>query len=818
MSKKRRKHKLIRADDVLEFGPFRISRLGRFIRWENRATENQHAAIMERFSEAYPRTCSEIDSLVLQIVDVVSSFDPLPLLHRAYWEYLTHNAGIASEVELKSEAIEARLNLEYLQSIICAVPPKKTTKQQATEEEWASITQNIEALYQKLQAEFFIARTAWSKKNDPNYDQKVEDYAVPSEMHWLAVRGDRYLSHDIPHFRDLLSPHNSIFRELFEISVEDFLQALGKVLHNFTRGPMESMEEFDRFRKATLAALEGYIAADRNESDVAVLMDKVIADNGWGAWRDEVIENAIGLGLFELDTSTGLPTKLLDALSWTPGEDDEFLSEGPYRGWPLRVLPIWKRPFLKVEGKHYCFGIYALTDHLYRIVQRTILQLKPEYREIWNRHQQNVAEQLPLNLLSRVLPGCEIYRSVYYQWNTGDNQQRQWCETDGLLVYDDHLIIIEVKAGAFTHSPPSTDFPAYIRSLENLLRAPALQAVRFCSYLDSSPEVSIYDKEHRLIRQVRRSDYRHITRCCVTLDQITEYAARAEAMADIGINVGGQPVWNISVDDLRVFSDIFRNPLIFCHFLEERAQAYSAKEFETDDELDHLGLYLAHNRYSLHAKDLYTAVGSPVKWHGYREKIDKYYSAHLVSGEDIDPPRQESPQLFNRILDVLANGNLAGRSRAASWLLDMDGAARSQFASRLEEALSEQLVASRPKPVSIFGQIPISVYCWIVGKIQDDRSLVRMHTLATLRRAGEKERLALELFFYPNNRLDDVRFTFLKVSDIHPNEKLALAAYEQRMVERRFERAFTERTKRKIGRNEKCPCGSGRKYKKCCGM
>ena len=227
---------------------------------------------------------------------------------------------------------------------------------------------------------------------------------------------------------------------------------------------------------------------------------------------------------------------------------------------------------------------------------------------------------------------------------------------------------------------------------------------------------------------------------------------------------------------------------------------------------------MAHNRYSLHAKDLYAAVGSPVKWHGYREKIDKYYSAHLISDEDIHPPRQESPQLFDRILDVLAHGNLAGRSRAASWLLDMDGATRSLLANSLQEALSEQLVAGRPKPVSIFGQIPLSVYCWIVGKIQEDRSLVRMHTLATLRRAGEKERLALELFFQPYDQLSDARFTFFKASDIHPDEELALAAYEQRMVKRRFERAFKERTKRKIGRNEKCPCGSGRKYKKCCGM
>ncbi|MFY9706319.1 MAG: PBPRA1643 family SWIM/SEC-C metal-binding motif protein [Desulfobacterales bacterium] len=28
----------------------------------------------------------------------------------------------------------------------------------------------------------------------------------------------------------------------------------------------------------------------------------------------------------------------------------------------------------------------------------------------------------------------------------------------------------------------------------------------------------------------------------------------------------------------------------------------------------------------------------------------------------------------------------------------------------------------------------------------------------------------------------------------------------------------TRRVEKKIGRNEPCPCGSGKKYKKCCGM
>jgi preprotein translocase subunit SecA len=259
---------------------------------------------------------------------------------------------------------------------------------------------------------------------------------------------------------------------------------------------------------------------------------------------------------------------------------------------------------------------------------------------------------------------------------------------------------------------------------------------------------------------------------------------------------------------------MFRNPLVFCHFLEERARAYSAQEMQTDDELDHLGLYLAHNRYTLEAKDLFT--GSPVRWHGYRDKIDRYYAERLISDAHVEPPIQKIPQRIREILNFLADAVILGRCRVASWLLDMNGEFRSMLAQMIERTLSEELSTNRAKPLSVLGDRPISVYCWIENKIPDNLALVRSHTLATLQRAGEKERLALELFFEHNSRLVNVRHAFFKPGDIRPEEQPAIDAYEEEMVKRRFEVFLKERGTHKIGRNESCPCGSGRKFKKCC--
>ena len=39
----------------------------------------------------------------------------------------------------------------------------------------------------------------------------------------------------------------------------------------------------------------------------------------------------------------------------------------------------------------------------------------------------------------------------------------------------------------------------------------------------------------------------------------------------------------------------------------------------------------------------------------------------------------------------------------------------------------------------------------------------------------------------------------------------------EKIKQKRFNKRINQTGKRKIGRNELCPCGSGFKYKKCCG-
>ena len=87
-------------------------------------------------------------------------------------------------------------------------------------------------------------------------------------------------------------------------------------------------------------------------------------------------------------------------------------------------------------------------------------------------------------------------------------------------------------------------------------------------------EVPIYDHRHKQIGELSRSNFRHVTICAVTLDPFTEIAAQVQHLRKIGVDVGTEPVWSMSVDDLQIYADVFENPLLFLHYVEQRMCAF----------------------------------------------------------------------------------------------------------------------------------------------------------------------------------------------------------------------------------------------------
>ena len=79
----------------------------------------------------------------------------------------------------------------------------------------------------------------------------------------------------------------------------------------------------------------------------------------------------------------------------------------------------------------------------------------------------------------------------------------------------------------------------------------------------------------------------------------------------------------------------------------------------------------------------------------------------------------------------------------------------------------------------------------------------------------KNEGLLFELSVDKNDNITEVHFEWIKREDLSEMEILKYKEEAQISAEYRFYNNVQYREKKKIGRNEMCPCGSGKKYKKC---
>ena len=793
-------------DDYFAAGPFEFARFGKTMVGRSRMPPRQFADVQQRMAARLPEVVREIDELVVQIAGQVAELPPGRLLHRAYWEF----AGLA--ITQGTHAVEqagAIRMLDYVQSLIASVPPADQQPDDVSEEAWNRLRSNVKTLFDRITIGYQTCLTASRRAADPQLDMELEEFRFRAEGMWMHVRGKRYQPHERVALAELLAPHSEILTRLFGMSGNEIAGELDKILRKLSGGAALSMLALKKFHEDSIPKMDAIISSGEADTPEEV-MAKLFEDPALAAQGRAAMGEAFSLDLFDVAKVTQLPSSLVEALTWSPGEDAEFTTPGEFAGWPLRIWPTMKRPFIRIDGRAMCFEMWGLFDNIYRALQRLILKLEPNYREQWNAGQQKASEAIPITYFDKLLQGNENFAPVIYQWRTGTGKE-QWCECDGLVIYDDHLFVFEVKAGAFTYTSPATDLGAHLTSLRNLLGAPARQGSRFLDYLESAPEVPIFDKARSEIARLRRADFRKVTILAMSLDAFTELAARAHHLAKVGLELGPRPIWALSIDDLRIYADVFTNPLAFLHYVEQRMRSVANRRIDLDDEMDHLGLYLAQNNYDQFAREFGGGVDGQLRFNGYREPIDEYYSA-VINGETPVPPRQDMPARFAEIVGAPVAESKPGRSFLASFLLDSGGELRSMIADGIDNQLEGNSRLRRQRPFLVAGETPFIVCTWSPSVPRTEGEALDYARSVVAANDGA-ERLLIELVYNGMNRLIDVHWQIVSLDGLSADQ---LAKARLRGAIGKQLPVALARKSGKIGVNAQCPCGSGKKYKRCC--
>jgi hypothetical protein len=811
LSKKRKYKRPNAPDEYCKAGFMEFARFGRLTVGRSHLSQEQHEIMRNDLASGLPNFFIEIDALVKQIAAKVACLPPGELLHHAWWEFARAAIDFGEKKLSDIDVSSASRMVDYIQSVIVSVAPGGSISNGVSEEDWCSLKEDVATLFTRLTLEYQARKTADLLLKDPQADMELEGFRFRAETLWLNVRGKRYQSHEMQALIEILTPHTDILNQLFGIDAMLLVRELNKVLIKLTSGVQNLFGDLKLVQEKVLDRCQ-QIVERTGIKDFNELRDKVYEeDQGLAAQMAALTRELCGLDFFDLEKITCLPRELLDELAWSQGEEQKFFAPGEFCGWPMRIWPIMQRPFIRLDNKILCFDMFSLFDNIYRALQRIIFRLAPSYKQTWLKRQQDVSEELPFTYFQRLLPDARIFRSVYYYSKTG-SEPAKWCEADGLLIYEDHLFIIEVKAGSFTYTSPADDFPAQLVSLDNLVQKPVFQGNRFFDYLESADEVVISNEARQEIARLRRSDFRHITICAVTLDPITEIAARSQHLQKIGIEMGQRSVWVLSIDDMRVYADLFDNPLVFLHFVEQRMLATRSELLDLTDEVSHIGLYIAENNYSEYAKKLVgdTRVDILTLDH-YQDPVNEYYRA-IVFGSPIPPPKQIIPPRFAEFIDFLVNQNLGGRAKLASFLLDIEKDLQFDLSAAIDKHLSENTVLGRPQPISTQGHACLTLYCWSpAAPRKNDQALYGARVVMVLNK--EVNRLLLELEYDDTGILRNMHWQEVSLAGLSQGIFEGLTSAAEVLRQQRVTAALRQR---KIGRNDPCPCASGKKYKWCC--
>jgi len=625
---------------------------------------------------------------------------------------------------------------------------------------------------------------------------------------WVSIRGHRYQVLEEEFFRFVLEPHEDALRRAYGIGASDVAMGIQAITNSmregFGRGTnvlYAQLESTSRRADEQGISLEAVMDQRQKETpDVMAVLGAVHKDLFFG-------------GLCNLSRQTNLPAEFLEDLSFRRGENAEFFDTGQFRGTLLRTLPARIKPLIRLTDGFYASDPQFVRDAAYRAIQRGLLARLPEYREEWNQRQKILTECSFLNIFSQQLKGATTIGEVYYQ----DPSSGKWVENDTLIILDDVLLQVEVKAGVGAMSSPATSFDNHVRAINGLVIRAYQQTKRFFNYLASAPEVPLYELReghHRELRRVRLADFRLAIPMGLTVESFSPFSTMCKELPDLEPLLGRYPFVSISIDELLVLNRFLPSAGALFHYLEVRQQLAGIRGTHIFDEMDHLGGYIAKNRLDLSLRAELKKGHDVIFTEGLSAEIDKYFEGDRWLYEA--PPSQTYSDELERLFVALGKTGGPGWLKTDATIRDFDSKTRMRLAEMIR-TLAATLNENEYRWFLFRGDRPLLVW------LQRDR--VSLNSAAVIRQAevaalATKAWDVLALCLLVNGTGDFTGASGVFVESPHSsreNYQELMTNAEALALRVKAERLANPRMRKRPRPNEPCSCGSGRKFKKCHG-
>lgn len=788
-------------DEVIAHGPLRVERYGRYIRFSNTSTPEQHEAFLENTKEVNKQILVDLERELVVLQGFVRKYDPVELMHRAAYMLMPLFMKYRSEGEFQADESYFLPTVEYLQYLIARTEANADGKK-PTEAEWEEIwAQALKILH--LTQSHLLAR-----KTLTNPPTEIDSLRFMLDGRRLMMRVRRYPLFLADYLRSSLSPYEQQIKEIYGVGVEEIITGLNQIDEYQKTGVL------DRYRDVldTTDAFTGKLRAKGYAVDPGATPEEIkrtqaaFATEEFKAMHAEMQEKlrlTFTPAIFEITDLTSLPKPFLSLLSVKPGESILNTLTGPDHDdlSPLSTSVLHYKPFLEVDGKFYTFYHSGFDDHMADIIEAHLFDKRPTKVPEMAKRRSDRLETDSNDLLSSIIKPDFAHQNVYYP---NPDDFGNLTELDLLIGVDDILFLVEAKAGGFSAGASRGAPNSMAEAFSDLIIEGQRQSERAERYIKSADEVAFFDETgRREVHWIRHSQYRKIIRIVITREELGWVGARIAILSVLDPNLSNSYPWHVSIDDLRIIAELFKDDEIrFIHYLELRLLASAKTTLNQHDEIEHIGLYNELNSYHLavHGMDRLTFDTS------YMRDIDHYFMGRSA-GDTPPVPTQEMPPKMREFISALRTSHLPHRFEAGSIILSMDAVGRDEFVNGLDT-----LDASRAQGRQRSLRMPFTKrkYGLSISYADDAHWPGELWRSAVQMEQGNCDRwLVVQI-------ANKTHYEITNIEVIYPGRftDAELAADRARHETKTQEQIF----KSKPGRNDQCPCGSGKKFKRCHGF
>lgn len=200
---------------------------------------------------------------------------------------------------------------------------------------------------------------------------------------------------------------------------------------------------------------------------------------------------------------------------------------------------------------------------------------------------------------------------------------------------------------------------------------------------------------------------------------------------------------------------------------------------------------------------------------GYREELDKFLSSIHV-GIHYEKPIQFIPDKIVKILNIVISKK-ENVTLFSNFLLDLSAESREAFNESISNLARRERGLGRMLPAMSFMDCSYALFVEVPDITLYPKESRDEYILANLAQNERKECWSITIALNKEDNIIDVHYRLFTQSDISDSQRDKLKAFGKEIVERRTEQFLVQNNKKKIYPNEPCICGSGKKYKRCCG-